>query len=95
MKCRWIFLQLQLNENLLQLNSFAQLRNLRCPHATIAKQFESQEYARFDAGDSDQFLLNTREAQAGQGELEAIKAAVNGLRQQLNLVSLSFVLLAF
>lgn len=86
-------LQLQLNENLLQLNTFDQLRGLRRQQAAIAKQLENQEHARFDAGDSDQFLLNAREAQAGQAELEAINAEVTWLRQQLNLVNLSFALL--
>jgi hypothetical protein len=38
-------------------------------------------------------LLNAREAQAGQAELEAINAEVTWLRQQLNLVNLSFALL--
>lgn len=86
-------LQLQLNENLLQLKTFDQLRSLRRQQAAIAKQLENQEHARFDAGDSDQFLLNAREAQAGQASLEAIDAEVSWLRQQLNLVNLSFVLL--
>jgi len=86
-------LQLQLNESLLQLNTFNQLRQLRSQQASVAKELENQEHARFDAGDSDQFLLNAREAQAGQAALDAISAEVLWLRQQLNLVTLSFDLL--
>lgn len=86
-------LTLSLNESLLQLVTFDQLRQLRTQQADIAKELENQEHARFDAGDSDQFLLNQREAAAGQAQLEAIAAEVAWLRQKLALLALGINLI--
>lgn len=86
-------LKLSLNESLLQLVTFDQLRQLRTQQADIAKELENQEHARFDAGDSDQFLLNQREAAAGQAQLEAIAAEVAWLRQKLALLALGINLI--
>lgn len=88
-------LSLSLNESLLQLRTFDQLRLLRTQQAEIAKELELQEHARFDAGDSDQFLLNARETAAGQAQLEAIAAEVAWLRQKLALLALGTDLLDF
>jgi len=86
-------LSLGLNESLLQLNTFDRLRQLRTQQAEVAKQLELQEHARFDAGDSDQFLLNARETAAGQAQLEAIAAEVAWLRQKIALLALGTDLL--
>ncbi len=86
-------LSVQLNESLLQLATFDQLRQLRADQAEIAKELEEQELARFDAGDSDQFLLNARETAAGQAQLEAIAAEVAWLRQKIALLALGIDLL--
>lgn len=88
-------LSLSLNESLLQLTTFDQLRQLRSQQAEIAKELELQEHARFDAGDSDQFLLNARETAAGQAQLEAIAAEVAWLRQKISLLALGTDLLDF
>lgn len=88
-------LRVQLNEGLLRLATFAELRALRRQQATVAKQLERQEHARFDAGDSDQFLLNARESQAAQAQLESIGAEVDWIRQKLVLSRLSFDLARF
>ncbi|MDA0688068.1 MAG: TolC family protein [Proteobacteria bacterium] len=88
-------LSLGLNESLLQLNTFDRLRQLRTQQAEVAKQLELQEHARFDAGDSDQFLLNARETAAGQAQLEAIAAEVAWLRQKIALLALGTDLLDF
>ncbi len=88
-------LSVSLNENLLQLRTYDQLRVLRRQQADIAHELEAQELIRFQEGDSDQFLLNTREAAAGQAELEAIRAEVLWLRQQLILLALGIDLLDF
>ncbi len=86
-------LSVSLNESLLQLRTYDQLRTLRRQQADIAHELEAQELIRFQEGDSDQFLLNTREAAAGQAELEAIRAEVLWLRQQLILLALGIDLL--
>ena len=86
---------LQLNQSLLQLQTFDLLRVLRRQQADIAHQLEAQERIRFEEGDSDQFLLNTREAAAGQAELQAIAAEVIWLRQQLVLLALGIDLFYF
>lgn len=86
-------LSLSMNQSLLQLATFNQLRQLRTEQAEIAKELENQEHTRFDAGDSDQFLLNARETAAGQAQLEAIAAEVAWLRQKLSLLALGTDLL--
>ena len=86
-------LSVNLNESLLQLTTFDQLRQLRAEQAEIAKELETQEHARFDAGDSDQFLLNARETAAGQAQLQAIAAEVAWLRQRIELLALGIDLL--
>lgn len=86
-------LSLGLNESLIQLTTFDRLRQLRVQQAEVAKQLELQEHARFDAGDSDQFLLNARETAAGQAQLEAIAAEVAWLRQKIALLALGTDLL--
>ncbi|MFT4719237.1 MAG: outer membrane protein TolC [Candidatus Azotimanducaceae bacterium] len=88
-------LRVQLNEGLLRLATYAELRALRRQQATVAKQLERQEHARFDAGNSDQFLLNARESQAAQAKLESIGAEVDWIRQKLVLTRLSFDLARF
>ncbi|MCY4263492.1 MAG: TolC family protein [Gammaproteobacteria bacterium] len=88
-------LTVSLNESLLQLQTFNQLRILRRQQADIAHELEAQERIRFEEGDSDQFLLNTREAAAGQAELEAIAAEVLWLSQQLRLLALGINLLDY
>lgn len=88
-------LSVSLNESLIQLQTFDQLRVLRRQQADIAHELERQERIRFEEGDSDQFLLNTREAAAGQAELEAIAAEVLWLQQQLILLGLGIDLLDF
>jgi outer membrane protein TolC len=88
-------LRVQLNEGLLRLATFDELRGLRRQQAAVAKQLERQELARFDAGDSDQFLLNARESQAAQAQLESIGAEVDWIRQKLVLSRLNFDLARF
>ena len=88
-------LTVSLNESLQLLQTSDQLRILRRQQADIAHELEAQERIRFEEGDSDQFLLNTREAAAGQAELEAIAAEVLWLSQQLRLLSLGINLLEY
>ncbi|TDF41384.1 TolC family protein [Alteromonadaceae bacterium M269] len=72
-----------------QLGALRQLSDLRANQAIVARKLERHEHKRFDAGDSDQFLLNARETQAGQAELDSIEAQIRWWRKRLDLVALS------
>lgn len=72
-----------------QLNVLQQLSDLRAEQAVVAKQLELQERNRFDAGDSDLFLLNTRESQAGKTKLKSIEAEVLWWQKKLDIIALS------
>ncbi len=77
-----------IDTHIAQLDALQQLADLRANQATLAKKLEQQEHKRFDAGDSDQFLLNARETQAGQAALDAIEAQIRWWRKRLDLVAL-------
>jgi outer membrane protein TolC len=77
-----------IDAHIAQLDALQQLADLRASQAILAKKLEQQEHKRFDAGDSDQFLLNARETQAGQAALDAIQAQIRWWRKRLDLVAL-------
>ena len=77
-----------IDTHIAQLDALQQLADLRANQAILAKKLEQQEHKRFDAGDSDQFLLNARETQAGQAALDAIEAQIRWWRKRLDLVAL-------
>lgn len=77
-----------IDTHIAQLKALRQLADLRAEQAILAKRLEQQEHRRFDAGDSDQFLLNARETQAGQAALDAIEAQIRWWRKRLDLVAL-------
>ena len=72
-----------------QLENLRQLQKLRYAQADVAETLQRQENTRFQAGDSDQFLLNARETNAGRARLAAIQASVDVLRQELELMAMS------
>ena len=72
-----------------QLDNLRQLQTLRYAQADVAETLQRQENTRFQAGDSDQFLLNARETNAGRARLAAIQASVDVLRQELELMAMS------
>lgn len=82
-------MQLNLQAQLQMLANLRQLLTLRQAQADVANTLQRQENARFQAGDSDQFLLNARETTAGRARLAAIKASVDVLRQELELMAMS------
>lgn len=82
-------MQLNLQAQLQMLANLRQLQELRQAQADVAATLQRQENARFLAGDSDQFLLNARETTAGRARLAAIKASVDVLRQELELMAMS------
>ena len=77
-----------IDTHIAQLDALQQLANLRANQALLARKLERQEHRRFDAGDSDQFLLNARETQAGQAALDAIEAQIRWWRKRLDLIAL-------
>ncbi|MCY7294696.1 TolC family protein [Alteromonas sp. a30] len=82
-------LTVDIRMNLQQLSTLKQLSQMFEEQSTLAKRLAEQEKIRFDAGDSDQFLLNSREIAAGRARLSAIEAKVSTLRQELKLVMLT------
>jgi outer membrane protein TolC len=78
-----------LNINITQLTTLEELAELRKNQADMAKLLEQQEYIRFDAGDSEQFLLNTRETEAGQATLDAIEALIRWWQKKIQLIAIS------
>ena len=68
------------------------LAELRKKQAQVADQLWHQELTRFEAGDSDLFLLNNREATAIEAKLSAIRADVSVYRQELQIWTASGLL---
>lgn len=79
-------LHMDISTALVQLQQLKQIQMISQEQATVAKILVSQEFQRFQAGDSDLFLLNARETQSGQAQLDALQAGIELLKQQLRLL---------
>lgn len=71
------------------LNNLKEIMQLKQSEADIAARLMEQEQARFALGESDFFLLNLREAQGGKATLDAVKARLDSLKQEMQLLALS------
>lgn len=74
-------IKMRLDQALAALNNFSQLSKLRESQAKLAQQLMNEEQVRFDSGDSDLFLLNTRETDMARARLAALEANISLLKQ--------------
>lgn len=79
-------LSLDIKTHIQQLNNLKGLNQLIHSQSRLAQKLASQEQIRFNEGDSDQFLLNSRELAASQAELAAIHSDLKLKRQELKLL---------
>lgn len=85
-------LDILLEQSFTRLKLLKNLRELRDQQALVATRLMNEEKRRFEAGDSNLFLLNTREADFATAQLAAIDAQANLLSQFLILLSGSAML---
>lgn len=71
------------------LTNLIELHKIRSAQADVAEKLARQEQQRFDLGDSDLFLLNARERNAGLAMLKRVDTAAEILRQQLYTLTLT------
>lgn len=71
------------------LENLSNVKKIRQRQAELAIKLVGQEQKRFDQGDSDLFLLNSRETTSGRAQLEALYAQVNFYRQQLGYLAVA------
>lgn len=79
-------LHMDISTALVQLQQLRQILEITQEQASVAKLLVQQELQRFQAGDSDLFLLNARETQSGTAQLDALQAGIELLKQQLRLL---------
>lgn len=79
-------LHMDISTALVQLKQLRQIQAISQEQADVAQTLVQQEFQRFQAGDSDLFLLNARETQSGKAQLDALQAGVDLLKQQLRLL---------
>jgi outer membrane protein TolC len=85
-------LDVKLNQAMTALSNLILLRDLRDEQARVAERLMKEEQARFEAGDSDLFLLNARETNFARAQLAALDAHINLLRQHFIVLAGSAVL---
>ncbi|WP_395343553.1 TolC family protein [Ningiella sp. W23] len=78
---------IEIKQALAALNNLMKLRDLRDKQAQVALRLMQEEKARFDAGDSDLFLLNSRETDFSIAQLAAVDAQISLLQQHISILA--------
>lgn len=80
-------LQNDMDAGWLAINNLQEMTRITQKQVAITDKLVKQEKTRFDAGDSDLFLLNQREAQNGRARLDDLSARVILQQEQLQLLA--------
>ena len=81
------YMALNLEQQMLALTNQKQLLTLQRQQVELVQALAEAEDLRFKAGDSDLFLLNTRETDSARAKLKAVKIQNYIIRQQLQLLA--------
>ena len=82
-------LNAELTKAQLELDNLEQLRDIRQQQADLGNHLVAQEQRRFDLGESDLFLLNTRERENMQAQMSALNVELQIVQQKLFILSLT------
>lgn len=78
----------EVNKAYSELDNLKQLLSIRRQQANLSSQLINQEHQRFNAGDSNLFLVNTRERENINAQIATLDAELQAIRQKLYLLSL-------
>ncbi|GLS26394.1 TolC family protein [Marinibactrum halimedae] len=81
-------LQAEVSAELMNFTMLKSYSEIKQQQAQLAIKLLSQEQVRFAEGDSDQFILNSRETSAANALLQSVKANVDYVAQKIHLLAL-------